>query len=258
MWEILGRIGLILGLIVSVGTIFGYFTKTLPLFKRLPIIQSVSSKNQQGNIQPSGTSTTQLPNRNLIIPTIIGIILFSFLVYGEDFLAHHYNLFTPFLGIVTFNDVLIGFIAIIPLYFGAVYGSWVGLEVGGIGFFIGGTMSTLRYPGGTGAWIISVGFAIVGIVAGLCELRTKGDYSRLRNIIITNIVCAIGLFIEVCFVVYVTLAVEGFNISSAPNYIFQLTIPEMLPGLIFLPFLLLSYSAITERRKLASGSVKNP
>lgn len=263
MWDLLGHISLILGIIVSTGSIFGYAAKTLPLFKVSQVNQSTTSQNQHSNIpniQSSSQHPAAYPSRNLIIPTAIGIVLVSILAFGIAYMNYNYNLTTAFLGGVTLNDVLVGFLSVVPLFVGSVYGIWVGLAVGGIGFFIGGTISAQAFPGAPGyaAVVISVGFAIIGSIAGLSKLRTKGHFNHLSDIIITNIIGATGILISVCFVVYVMLALRQTDLSFAPNAILHLTIPEMLPGLILLPFLLISYNAISEQRKLASKVAKKP
>ena len=256
MWDLLMHVGLILGIIVSIGSIFGYIAKTLPFFKRIQTNQSAISQNQQSNtpnIKSSSSNTIQQPTRNLIIPTVIGITLVSIFAFGIAYMNYHYGLTNAFFGIVTFNDVLVGFLYIIPLFLGAVYGFWVGLAVGGIGFFIGGTISSQAFPGAPGyaAGVISIGFAIIGSVAGLSELKTRRHYNHLSDIIFTNIISGIGILISVCFVVYAGLALRHIDLSYAPSAILSLTIPEMLPGLILLPFLLMSYNAISELRKSA-------
>jgi hypothetical protein len=251
MWDILGHIGLILGIIVSIGSIFGYFAKALPIFKNL---QAQNQQTRNHEDQSSNTNNLQYPTRNLIIPTVIGIILVSTFSFSIAYMNYHYSLTDAFLGIVTLNDIMVGFLAVIPLFFGAIYGFWVGLAVGGIGFFIGGTISAQAFPGAPGyaAIVISIGFAIIGSIAGMSQLKTHGRFNRLSDIIFTNIIGAIGVFISVCFVVYTMLILRNADVSIAPNFILSLTIPEMLPGLILLPFLLMSYWAISEQRKLKS------
>jgi hypothetical protein len=137
MWDILGHIGLILGIIVSIGSIFGYFAKALPFFKNF---QAQNQQTRNPDVQSSTTNNSQYRTRNLIIPTVIGIVFVSIFSFSIAYMNYHYDLTTAFLGIVTLNDIMVGFLAVIPLFFGAVYGFWVGLAVGGIGFFIGGTI----------------------------------------------------------------------------------------------------------------------
>ena len=263
MWDLLGHIGVILTIIVSLGTIVGYITKALPLFKVSQVNQNAAPQNPPSNIpnpRPSNQNPATYPPRNLIIPTVIGIALVSILAFGIAYMNYNYTLTTAFFAGVTLNDVLVGFLSIIPLFLGSVYGIWVGLAVGGIGFFIGGTISAQAFPGAPGyaAVVISIAFAIIGSIAGVSQLRTQGHFNQLSDIIITNIIGATGILISVCFVVYTMLALQHADLSFAPNAILHLTIPEMLPGLILLPFLLMSFNAISEQRKLASKFAKKP
>jgi hypothetical protein len=58
---------------------------------------------------------------------------------------------------------------VIPLFFGAVFGPWVGLFTGGIGNLLG------DYVSGYGVfWNWDVGNALLGFIAGLTLLRTGG------------------------------------------------------------------------------------
>src|SRR6266550_6339678 len=61
---------------------------------------------------------------------------------------------------------------VIPLFFGAVFGPWVGLFTGGVGNFLG------DYISGYGVyWNWDVGNALIGFVAGLAMYLTWGRYN---------------------------------------------------------------------------------
>jgi serine/threonine protein kinase len=98
---------------------------------------------------------------------------------------------------------------VIPLFFGLVYGPWVGLVTGGLGYFLGNyaslamnwhtdahsvisflTLASLSLP-----WYFSVAFFSIGFVAGLASLRTKGRYLSLRGIITAEIFSIIAILL---------------------------------------------------------------
>src|SRR5947209_18139367 len=79
---------------------------------------------------------------------------------------------------------------VIPLFFGAVFGPWVGLFTGGVGNLIG------DYISGYGVyWNWDVGNGLIGFIAGLAMYLTWGRYFATRNIIIAEIFAAIGIIV---------------------------------------------------------------
>src|SRR5579875_2196050 len=71
---------------------------------------------------------------------------------------------------------------VIPLFFGAVFGPWVGLFTGGIGNLIG------DYISGYGVYPLwDIGNGIIGFIAGLAMLYTWGRYFKARAIVVAEI-----------------------------------------------------------------------
>lgn len=132
---------------------------------------------------------------------------------------------------------------VIPLFFGAVFGPWVGLFSGGIGNLLG------DYVSGYGVyWNWDVGNALLGFIAGLAMLRTWGRYTSTRNIIIAEIFAAVAIIVGIGFASYTDIWLSKLTFLSA-------TIGELLPaggsdlinGLILLPILLIAYNAARAR-----------
>src|SRR3954469_15200334 len=75
---------------------------------------------------------------------------------------------------------------VIPLFFGAVFGPWVGLFTGGIGNLLG------DYVSGYGVfWNWDLGNALIGFIAGLAMLVTWGRYHTTRAIVYAEIFSAV-------------------------------------------------------------------
>jgi energy-coupling factor transport system substrate-specific component len=144
----------------------------------------------------------------------------------------------PSAGNVSFRPAIV-----IPLFFGAVFGPWVGLITGGLGNFLG------DYISGYGVyWNWDVGNGLIGFVAGLAMLITWGRYNNARNIIVAEIFAAVGVVVGIGFAAYNDIWISKMSFSTA-------TIGELLPaagsdlinGLILLPILLVAYNAAMRR-----------
>src|SRR5438477_12313198 len=86
---------------------------------------------------------------------------------------------------------------VIPLFFGVVFGPWVGLFTGGVGNLIG------DYISGYGVfWNWDVGNGLIGFIAGLAMLITWGRYFTTRNIVVAEIFAAVGVIVGIGFAAY--------------------------------------------------------
>ncbi|TME01768.1 MAG: hypothetical protein E6I80_21300 [Chloroflexi bacterium] len=144
----------------------------------------------------------------------------------------------PSAGNVSFRPAIV-----IPLFFGAVFGPWVGLVTGGLGNFLG------DYISGYGIyWNWDVGNALIGFIAGLAVLTTFGRYNNTRNIIVAEVFAAIGVVVGIGFAAYTDIWISKMSFATA-------TIGELVPaagsdlinGLILLPILLIAYNAAMRR-----------
>ena len=144
----------------------------------------------------------------------------------------------PSAGNVSFRPAIV-----IPLFFGAVFGPWVGLFTGGIGNLLG------DYISGYGIyWNWDIGNALIGFIAGLAMLVTWGRYNNSRNILIAEVFAAIGIVVGIGFAAYNDIWISKLSFATA-------SIGELLPaagsdlinGLILLPILLVAYNAAMRR-----------
>jgi len=178
-------------------------------------------------------------------------ILISILVQGEHSYNNNYFWILPAI--------------VILLFFGVIFGPWVGLFTGGVGFFIGNYISgkrTLLLNGGIGSlgsgfpWYCDVALALVGFIAGLALFRTRGHYNNLRNIAIAEVFSTIGTLVAF-FTVFNSFSDFWNSVYGLRNYtdlwrdFTHIALPTIIPALILLPILLLIYNTIVSRRRRA-------
>ena len=140
---------------------------------------------------------------------------------------------------------------VIPLFFGVVYGPWVGLVTGGLGYFLGKytslvinwhanaqsrisffTLASLSLP-----WYFYIAFMSIGLVAGLAWLLTKGQYNSKRDFATAEIsgTCAILLAFIIAFnnfwphlYTYETLWLDLTHIALPNIMLVLILLPTML------------------------------
>lgn len=133
---------------------------------------------------------------------------------------------------------------VIPLFFGAVFGPWVGLFTGGIGNLIG------DYISGYGVfWNWDVGNGLVGFIAGLAMLYTWGRYRSTRAIVIAEVFAAVGVVVGIGFAAYNDIWVSKLTpVAATTTEFLPAALTDLVNGLILLPILLIAYNAAIARR----------
>lgn len=143
----------------------------------------------------------------------------------------------PSAGNVSFRPAIV-----IPLFFGAVFGPWVGLFVGGIGNLLG------DYISGYGVfWNWDVGNGLIGFIAGLAMLITWGRYSNRRAIVIAEIFAAVGVVVGIAFAAYNDMWVSKLTFAGATSEFVPAAGTDLINGLILLPILIVAYNAAVRR-----------
>jgi energy-coupling factor transport system substrate-specific component len=131
---------------------------------------------------------------------------------------------------------------VIPLFFGAVFGPWVGLFTGGVGNLIG------DYISGYGVyWNWDVGNALIGFIAGLVVYITLGRYFARRNIIMAEVFTIIAIIVGIGFAAYTDIWVSKYTIAAATGNFVPAALSDLINGLILLPILLVAYNAAVRR-----------
>jgi energy-coupling factor transport system substrate-specific component len=133
---------------------------------------------------------------------------------------------------------------VIPLFFGAVFGPWVGLFTGGIGNLIG------DYISGYGVfWNWDVGNALIGFIAGLAMLYTWGRYRNTRAFVIAEVFAAVGIIVGIGFAAYNDIWVSKLTpVAATTTEFLPAALTDLVNGLILLPILLVAYNAAVARR----------
>lgn len=172
---------------------------------------------------------------NVGVPQIVYMALGAALYGGLSWLTNSLSL--PSAGNVSFRPGIV-----IPIFFGAVFGPWVGLFSGGVGNLIG------DYISGYGIfWNWDIGNALIGFVAGLAVLATWGRYRNTRAIVIAEIFAAVGVVVGIGFAAYTDIWVSKYTIGAATSEFLPAAGSDLINGLILLPILLVAYNAARRR-----------
>ncbi|HLX55916.1 MAG TPA: ECF transporter S component [Ktedonobacteraceae bacterium] len=131
---------------------------------------------------------------------------------------------------------------VIPLFFGAVFGPWVGLFTGGVGNFLG------DYISGYGVyWNWDVGNGLIGLIAGLALYFTWGRYYKVANIVTAEIFGIVAVLVGIGFAAYSDIWVSKYNFAAASGNFVPAALSDLVNGIILLPILLVAYNAATRR-----------
>jgi energy-coupling factor transport system substrate-specific component len=133
---------------------------------------------------------------------------------------------------------------VILLFFGAVFGPWVGLCTGTLGYLLEQYLS-----GNPFVWSENLGLILIGFIAGFAILRTRGRYFHARAIILAEGICAIGIVVGIGCGAYGDILASKFTVEVATKAFISDTLPDLLMGLTLLPILLLVYSKVDTRTR---------
>ncbi len=218
----------------------------------------------QGGRAPSlydKKATTWYVGPRQVIAAVLGVLL-----YG---LFSHVNLILilPMGTLDVFLPALL-----IPLFFGVVFGPWVGLVVGGFGFLLGDYVANmwlhdlswnngyLFYDSalinfrdlvgwnGVAGYLVN---AMIGLVAGLTRSSIR-RYNTAQALATVGVVCAAGISAGTAIVVYSAIWLYGspfYTLREATTALFDTALPNLLVALVVLPLLLWMYDLVAWRRK---------
>lgn len=132
---------------------------------------------------------------------------------------------------------------VIPLFFGAVFGPWVGLFAGGLGNLMG------DYISGYGVYPLwDIGNGLIGFIAGLAILYTWGHYNKTRSIVVAEVFAAIGIIVGIGFAAFNDIWYSKMTAAAATTTEFiPAALTDLVNGLILLPILLVAYNAAAKR-----------
>ena len=163
---------------------------------------------------------------NGLVPMVIGTLLFAAFLFLSNFFALSDVVSTAFVTLAWST----------LLFFCTTFGSQAGLCIGGGGFLLAWACSGIaqdQYIFDSVFWRSEIGFAIVGLIAGLTLFITKGRYNTFQNI-----ATATGMSIFAALI--------GIYIAYFPHFSIQDL--SVIPSLVLLPLFLALHSAIISRK----------
>lgn len=131
---------------------------------------------------------------------------------------------------------------VIPLFFGTVFGPWVGLFTGVVGNSINDALTGGIY------WNWEIGIGLIGFVAGLVMYFTRGRYNTVTRIILAEVFSVLGLVVGLGFASITDIWASQMTFTAVITTEFiPALLPDLVLGLILLPILLVAYNAALGR-----------
>src|SRR6266487_2015318 len=194
---------------------------------------------------PAPADTHEAPGRSSVllrpIPLVLGVALTAgitlFALYAS---LNASSVFIP--GVI----VLIILGAIVPLFFGAAFGPWVGFFTGAFGSLLGTDIAAQSIH-----WNHALVIALMGAITGFTVRRTNRHFRHFPSMVFVLCVSSIAILIGVGLSFFSDILL-GFSSASVASVNFLTTaFPMLLVNLILLPLLLLAYDFfIGARRQL--------
>lgn len=130
----------------------------------------------------------------------------------------------------------------IPMFFGVVFGPWVGFISGFLGNIIGDALS------GWGFWIWwDVGNGLMGLIPGFAMLMITG-YRDARSLVIADIFVLVGVVIGMGFASLSEIFTSGIDFATAfIGYFVPAALTNAINGIILVPILMVAYNAVVAR-----------
>ena len=221
-------------------------------------VNSPTTKEESFKVQPQEQSKGRTSDEEMLIwpiskrqvPSMIVGVLLSTILSNLVLLIH----LQPSGG----NELLSILPAlVVPLFFGVVYGPWVGLVTGGLGYFLGNyislaihwqtnarsgisflTLASLSLP-----WYFYIAFMSLGLVASLAWFITKGRYNSRRELATAESfsICAILLAFLIAFN---TFWPQVYTYETVWLDVTHIALPNIMLVLILLPIMLMIHNFI--------------
>jgi serine/threonine protein kinase len=186
------------------------------------------------------------------VAAVIAVILYATLTYFIDFQYQNNGTFMNS-GPTIFNESIdtgfffIGLALIVPLFFGAISGPWAGLLTILAGTYLGDRFADYSVSSYYGvSWTWYTGNILIGFIAGLAILKTRGRYDTGLAIVIAAATAIVAITIGSAFAVYADIWVSGIASDTAWSYFIKLFVPSTI-DLVLLPILLIIYNVVTSR-----------
>jgi serine/threonine protein kinase len=198
--------------------------------------------------------------RSWIIPTLVGITIFGVATYVSDLVFLNVFLYSPHNPIIpswdgssTWPALIFGWCLVVPFFFGARFGLWVGLCTAVIGSFLGDVISGYLASIGIG-WYWYIAIAACGFFPGLAYRRSRGRNLSIRAALLFSL---LGMSIYYIFgavgdSISKNQWIWGNSFQYAITYLFQQVITLMLASF---PALLLLFIALSISNALGKNHI---
>ena len=218
---------------------------SVPVASSVPLTRPLGINTFAPPPDPAPAGTSEAPARSGVwlrpLPLVLGVVCTA----GITLLALYASLnaspvFIP--GVI----VLISLGAVVPLFFGAAFGSWIGFFTGAFGSLLGTGIAAQSIH-----WNHALAIALMGAITGFTIRRTRGRFRQFPSLVFVLCVSSIALLVGVGLSFF-SDSWTGISSASVAWVNFLTTaFPMLLVNLILLPLLLLAYDFfIGVRRQL--------
>jgi energy-coupling factor transport system substrate-specific component len=129
---------------------------------------------------------------------------------------------------------------VIPMFFGAIFGPWVGFFTGFVGNIIIDLLSGYGF-----SWNWSLGNGLLGLIAGLAFARARsGELPSLKSALTWSV---IGTLLAFLFSSVTDIWVYQTEPAAIPGEYISVVIPNIIAGVILVPLLYTAYKQMQER-----------
>jgi energy-coupling factor transport system substrate-specific component len=130
----------------------------------------------------------------------------------------------------------------IPMFFGVVFGPWVGFISGLLGNIIGDALS------GWGFWIWwDIGNGLMGMIPGFA-MPLITSYRDGKSLVIADIFVILGVVVGMGFASASEIVTSGIDFATAfGGYFLPAALTDIINGIILVPILMVAYSAVSAR-----------
>ena len=130
----------------------------------------------------------------------------------------------------------------IPMFFGVVFGPWVGFLSGFVGNIIGDALS------GWGFWIWwDIGNGLMGMIPGFAAQMIT-SYRDAKSLVIADVFVVVGVVVGMGFSSLTEIVFSGLDFATAfGGYFVPAALTDIINGIILVPILMVAYSAIAAR-----------
>ncbi|MGC9399368.1 MAG: ECF transporter S component [Anaerolineae bacterium] len=166
-----------------------------------------------------------------VVYAAIGAALYGVFSWATNFIP------LPAAGNISFRPAVA-----IPMFFGVVFGPWVGFLTGFVGNMLGDFISGFGFW-----WSWDLGNGLMGLIPGLIAVGIT-SYRDRSTIIKAEIFVVLGAAVGMLVPSLLEIPLSGINFNTAiVGYFLPAAAGNIVVGLILVPILLVAYDAIAAR-----------